>query len=130
MTGVRAWLRAAWDRLLGFTAITLGGALVVAGYLGVSGSRRIPTQASYLASGSAAGLCLLICGATLVLSADLRDQWRKLHRLGAPVIPDEVILPPEATAPRDAASRQQPGPGASPDALELIARQSGMRGGA
>ena len=72
------WLRAAWDRALGGVLIAGGGAFVLAGYLGASGTSRISEQAAYLASGGLGGLFLLGCGATLLLAADLRDLWRQL----------------------------------------------------
>jgi len=128
MTALRTWLRAAWDRLLGFTAIALGGVLVIAGYVGVSGTRRIPAEASYLASGSVAGLFLLICGATLVLSADLRDQWRKLRRLESLMPADELVLPSEPTV--TASAQREPAEGEllpGPDVLDSITRPSCMR---
>ena len=72
------WLRGAWDRALGVALVAAGGAFVVAGYLGVSATRRLSEQAAYLASGGVGGLFLLGCGATLLLSADLRDLWGQL----------------------------------------------------
>jgi hypothetical protein len=112
--GVRwRWLRAVWDRALGVSLIVGGGMSLVGGYLGVSGTRRISEQAAYLASGGLGGLFLLACGATLLLTADLRDLWRQLdategaltssperagHDLGWPVAGDastdrrEVVL--------------------------------------
>jgi hypothetical protein len=74
----RRWFRAAWDRVLGGALIAGGGVFVAAGYLGASGTRRISEQAAYLASGGLGGLFLLGCGATLLLSADLRDLGRQL----------------------------------------------------
>ena len=75
------WLRNQWDRTL---AIVLALAGLIAIYLGYRGVRDgiIPSeQIPYLASGGIVGLFLLGAGATLWLSSDLRDEWRKLDTL-------------------------------------------------
>lgn len=75
------WMRNQWDRTL---AIGLGLGGVVAIYLGWRGvsDALIPSQQiPYLASGGILGLFLLGAGATLWLSSDLRDEWRKLDSL-------------------------------------------------
>jgi hypothetical protein len=75
------WLRNQWDRTL---AIVLGLAGLLAIYLGWRGvsDALIPSQQiPYLASGGILGLFLLGAGATLWLSSDLRDEWRKLDSL-------------------------------------------------
>jgi hypothetical protein len=75
------WLRNQWDRTI---AIVLGLAGLLAIYLGYRGVRDgvVPAeQIPYLASGGILGLFLLGAGATLWLSADLRDEWRKLDTL-------------------------------------------------
>ncbi len=75
------WLRAEWDRVLGFTLIGLGAILLVLGYLGVSDSPYVAELLSYIASGGLGGLFLLGAGATLLILADLHDEWRKLDRI-------------------------------------------------
>lgn len=75
------WLRAEWDRVLGFACIGAGGLLVLVGYLGASDSIHTPEALSYLISGGIGGLFLLGAGAMLLVSADLHDEWRKLDRL-------------------------------------------------
>ena len=52
------WLRAEWDRVLGFTLIALGAVLLVLGYLGVSDSPYVAEQLSYIVSGGLGGLFL------------------------------------------------------------------------
>ena len=80
---VMTWLRAEWDRVLGFTLIAFGAVLLVLGYLGVSDSPYVAEQLSYIVSGGLGGLFLLGAGATLLILADLHDEWRKLDRVEA-----------------------------------------------
>ena len=75
---VMTWLRAEWDRVLGFALVGLGGLLLVCGYMGVSRSAYVAQGLSYIMSGGIGGLFLLGAGATMLISADLHDEWRKL----------------------------------------------------
>ncbi|HVW33869.1 MAG TPA: hypothetical protein VHL53_15130 [Acidimicrobiia bacterium] len=100
---VLTWLRAEWDRVLGFTLIALGAVLLVLGYLGVSNSPYVAEQLSYITSGGLGGLFLLGAGATLLILADLHDEWRKLDRVeamlaGQPPFPAPVAADNGATA--------------------------------
>lgn len=74
-------LKNQWDRASGWTAIALGGVLLVLGWLGVSRYALVPSQLPYLVSGGLGGIFLLGLGATLLLSADLQDEWRELDDL-------------------------------------------------
>ncbi len=62
-----------------------GGIGVVLGWIGVSGAVYPAEQLPYLVSGGLGGLFLLGVGATLWLSADLRDEWRHLDTLESDV---------------------------------------------
>lgn len=86
------WLRAEWDRVLGFTLIAIGAVLLVLGYMGVSDSPYVAEQLAYIASGGLGGLFLLGAGATLLILADLHDEWRKLDRVEA-ILSGEIPLP-------------------------------------
>jgi hypothetical protein len=78
--------------------LVVTGAIALAlGYWGVSGTPYLVEQLPYVVSGGLTGLFLLGIGAMLWVSADLRDEWRKLDdidaklaaraELGAPVEP-------------------------------------------
>lgn len=86
------WLRAEWDRVLGFTLIAVGAVLLVLGYIGVSDSPYVAEQLAYIASGGLGGLFLLGAGATLLILADLHDEWRKLDRVEA-ILSGEIPFP-------------------------------------
>jgi hypothetical protein len=75
------WLRLEWDRALAFVLVAAGVAALVVGWVGVSGHAYAAAQLPYIISGGIGGIFLLGVGATLWLSADLRDEWRKLDRI-------------------------------------------------
>jgi len=77
--------RAEWDRAAGYALIAAGLACLVAGYLGVAGSAFIAEELTYTISGGLGGLVLLGAGGTLLLIADLHDEWRKLDRIEAAI---------------------------------------------
>jgi hypothetical protein len=85
MNDLGRWLRAEWDRAAGVALVVLGVVFVAIGYNGVAGSPYVAEELAYLASGAVGGLFLLGCGATLWLSADLHDEWRKLDRIEAAI---------------------------------------------
>lgn len=72
------WLRLHWDRAAGWCAMVAGATSLVAGWIGASGTPYAAAQLPYLLSGGLGGLFLLGLGGVLLLSADLRDEWRKL----------------------------------------------------
>ena len=76
--GIKRWVRHQWDRATA-VVIALGGlAALVLGLVGVARAQLATQQIPYVASGGLVGLFLLGIAATLWLSADLRDEWRKL----------------------------------------------------
>jgi hypothetical protein len=75
------WLRLQWDRVLAWVFVAAGAIALIAGWLGVSGSAYAAGQLPYIISGGIGGIFLLGVGATLWLSADLRDEWRKLDSI-------------------------------------------------
>jgi hypothetical protein len=81
MRDLVTWVRAQWDRIGGMGLLALGAVLVVSGSIGVSGTSDGTEQLSYLVSGGLGGLFCLGAGATLIVSAHLEDEWRKLDDL-------------------------------------------------
>jgi hypothetical protein len=71
------------DRVIGWLLVALGGVAVLLGARGVINARLVLDQLSYLATGAAGGLFLLGVGALLILTADTRDEWRRLDDLEA-----------------------------------------------
>ena len=75
------WLKAQGDRATGIALVAIGLLAIVLGYRGVADATLPTEQIPYLASGGILGVFALGCGATLWLSADLRDEWRKLDEI-------------------------------------------------
>jgi hypothetical protein len=83
---ITKYLRAQWDRLLAGGFAGLGLLVLLLGWLGVSGTPYATEQVPYVLSGGVLAVLLLGIGGTLWVSADLRDEWRKLDQL------DETLL--------------------------------------
>jgi hypothetical protein len=74
-------LRSEWDRAAALAALVAGVAAMVNGWVGVSGTAYAAEQMPYVVGGGLVGIFLLGVAAVLWLSADLRDEWRKLADL-------------------------------------------------
>lgn len=72
-----------WERAVGLMLIVFGSGCIIAGYWGVSSTRRLSEQAAYLASGGLGGLLVVGCGAVCLLWADLRDLDDQVSALEA-----------------------------------------------
>jgi hypothetical protein len=81
LPAILCWLRAEGDRIAGRALLLAAAVVVVVAYWRLSGSEDAAAAMAYLASGGIGALALTAAGTALVLSADLRDTWRKLHRL-------------------------------------------------
>jgi len=82
---IRRWIRNQFDRAVAVALAIAGLVAIILGWVGVSGSLLPSQQIPYLASGGLLGLFLLGAAATIWLSADLRDEWRKLDELAEDV---------------------------------------------
>jgi hypothetical protein len=74
-------LRNQWDRAGACLATVIGLVALLLGYFGISGTSYTQEQLPYLISGGAFGLFMLGIAGVLWLTADLRDEWRKLDDL-------------------------------------------------
>lgn len=81
MNDIQLWLRYQWDRALAIVAILFGIVALLLGWLGASGTSHPAEQIPYVISGGLTGIFALGVGVMLWLSADLRDNWRKLDEL-------------------------------------------------
>ena len=75
------FVRNQWDRVGAWVAIAVGALLLVLGWLGVTNTPYTVEQIPYVVSGGLGGIFLLGVGAMLWISADLRDEWRKLEEI-------------------------------------------------
>jgi hypothetical protein len=95
-------LRTLGDRVLAWVLIAAGALALLLGYLGVRGTAYVVEQLPYIISGGLLGLFLLGLGTVLLLSADLRDQWRVLldirDDMALSQSPAPVEASPRATA--------------------------------
>jgi len=117
---VKTYLRAQWDRVLAGVLVALGGLSLFLGWLGISGAAAGYRQLPYLISGGVTGVALIGLGATLYLSADMRDEWRKLDRLE-----HEVRALGELLVTRPSPVDHTVGAGPSPDAADAMADPNG-----
>ena len=70
-----------WDRSAAIVSTGIGAIALVLGWLGVRGTPILAEQTRYIVSGGIGAIFLLGLGGTLWISADLRDEWRKLDRI-------------------------------------------------
>jgi hypothetical protein len=75
------WARYHWDRVAAGFLVGLGLLTLLLGYLGVSGTVYPAEQLPYMISGGILGIFFLGTAAVLYLSADMRDEWRKLDSI-------------------------------------------------
>jgi hypothetical protein len=80
------WVRLQTDRLAAWACVAIGGLCLLLGWIGLSARAYPAEQIPYILSGGIGGIFFLGLGAVLWLSADLRDEWRKLDVL------EEVLL--------------------------------------
>ena len=88
------WLQLQWDRTAAWVLVAAGAIALIVGWVGVSSTAYSAEQLPYIISGGIGGIFLLGVGATLWLSADLRDEWRKLDRIEEALQQREVTSVP------------------------------------
>lgn len=91
-------IRIQWDRALGPLLILLGVLALVLGWLGVSRATLAVLQTPYVVSGGIGGIVLVGLGATLLVSADLRDEWRSLEEIREALAEQAAASADEAAA--------------------------------
>jgi hypothetical protein len=79
-------LKSQWDRIAAVACAVIGVILLIVGYQGIADSPYVAEELAYLISGGLGGVFFLGIGATLYISADMHDEWRKLDRI------EEAIL--------------------------------------
>ena len=104
------YLRNEWDRAGAWLCVIAGAIALIVGYFGVSGTLETGKQIPYVVSGGLVGLFLLGLGALLWVSADLRDEWRKLDAIDRHLVDGGGIPKP---APQGAALSATDGGGVS-----------------
>ena len=123
-----SWVRDQWDRVGAVVLVVAGALALLLGWLGISDAVLPSEQLPYLLSGGLLGVFLLGLGTTLWLSADLRDEWRKLDRLeqlvrgegevelqvDQPVETNGVSAADTETAPTNGSRKRRPAPTPAP----------------
>ena len=75
------WCLNQWDRTAAAVLVLASAGALLAGWAGVRHSVFAFEQIPYVISGGLVGVCLIVAAAAMWVSADLRDEWRKLDRL-------------------------------------------------
>jgi hypothetical protein len=110
-------LKSQWDRIGAVVCVVAGVILLIVGYQGIADSPYVAEELAYLISGGLGGAFLLGIGATLYISADMHDEWRKLDRI------EEAIL-----SLRESGGAASPGePGRFDDLIEPVAESRASR---
>jgi hypothetical protein len=78
---LKRWLRMNPDRAGAWACVALGIIVLVIGWEGASNTAYTAEQLPYIISGGIGGALFVAMGATLLISADLRDEWHKLDRI-------------------------------------------------
>lgn len=83
-------VRAQWDRSSAIGCTVAGAVVLVLGWFGVSSTPYPAEQLPYIVSAGLGGLFLLGVASVLWLSADLRDEWRKLDAIERAIVESET----------------------------------------
>lgn len=85
-TPLSVTMKRRWRVVLGWGLVVIGIALLVLGWIGVSGEPDVASQLSYLASGGLGGLTAAILGVGFLISEDLRSERSRLGRIEATLL--------------------------------------------
>ncbi len=96
-----AKVRLHWDRVSGWALVAVGAVVLAVGWWKVSRTPYPAEQMPYIVSGGIVGALLVVFGAAMLISADLRDEWHKLDRV-------ESLLTKALGSSADAESGQGP----------------------
>jgi hypothetical protein len=120
---LKAWFRRNPDRAAAWIVIVLGALALLLGWVGASQTAYTAEQIPYLLSGGLLGALLVALGATLLISADLRDEWRKLDRIERRLAGDDPDAPGVDAA--TAATNGAAPPTGRPRRRPLVAGEAG-----
>lgn len=102
------WVRANWDRFGAWICVAVGVLVLFLGWQGVSRQVYPASQLPYVISGGIGGALLIAFGATLLISADLRDEWQKLDEI-ASRLPSPAAGPDGTSVQRQAPAVERNG---------------------
>jgi hypothetical protein len=139
-------LKSQWDRIAAVVCAVGGVVLLIVGYQGIADSPYVAEELAYLISGGLGGVFLLGVAATLYISADMHDEWRKLDRIEDAILSlrddsgadengrggrfDDIVEPvAESRASRHRASQPAATAGVAQRSRETDPRQASARQG-
>jgi hypothetical protein len=107
----KQWLRKNPDRAAAWAAVLIGGLVLFFGWQGASRTEYPAEQLPYIISGGIGGALVVALGATLLISADLRDEWQKLDRIERrlrPLAEDDVPAIDASSAADESSAPEAP----------------------
>jgi hypothetical protein len=91
---LKQWVRLHWDRISAWTLTVVGVLILLVGWKHIADTPFPAEQVPYLVSAGIGGGLMVIFGAALLVSADLRDEWHKLDRIES-LLRTEKLPPPD-----------------------------------
>jgi hypothetical protein len=105
----KRWLRLHWDRLSAWALTAAGIVVLLIGWTHIADTPFPAEQVPYIVSAGIGGGLMVIFGAALLISADLRDEWHKLDRIES-VLRSSQGPPPEVTSNGKSHAEDPPAP--------------------
>ena len=84
-------IRTQWDRAGALVLVVVGLLALLFGWIGMSGAVLTYEQLPYILSGGLFGLSMIMVGTGLWLSADIRDEWRRIDQLEETLGPRDAV---------------------------------------